>query len=151
MPVKKRNRVPTLTRRQKEIVDARVSDPLATHAELGKKVGIQRQNISAALRKPHIKQAIIELMDATPKLRNEALLRKVEQGLDAHETKFFAHEGEIVSTRKTVDFGTRHKYLDTALRLRGELRNDAPVTNIALFTPAVLDSLIEARRLKQKL
>ena len=96
------------------------------------------------LAKPHVMAALIELMDASPKLRNPALLRRLEEGLEANETKFFAHEGEVISTRDTVDYGTRHRYLDTALKLRGELRGDGPVTNIALFTPEALDALVAA-------
>jgi hypothetical protein len=39
--------------------------------------------------------------------------------LEAHEMKFFAHEGKVVSTRKVEALNIRLDALDMAFRLRG--------------------------------
>jgi hypothetical protein len=53
------------------------------------------------------------------KLRPPALAIKLEQGLDATQTKLFAHEGVIMDERDLVDYGARHAYLSLAVTLSG--------------------------------
>ncbi len=133
-----------VTAKQAAIVRERIKNPHATQKEIGRKLGVDQRYVARELTKPHVAAAMREQMDRRPKLISDALLERLEEGLEAKETKFFAHEGEVISKRETVDYGTRHRYLDTALRLRGELRNDGPTTNIAMFTPEALDALIAA-------
>ncbi len=125
-----------LTPLQKQIARARVRYPDETQREIGNRLGITQPHVAKELAKPHVKANIRDMMDENPKLTTPALLRKLEEGLDAGD-------GEQAS-----DYAVRHKYLETGLKLRGELRNDAPITNIALFTPEVLDALIAARNAK---
>ena len=63
-----------------------------------------------------------ELMEGRPGLKDEALLIKLEEGLEAQETKFFAHEGEVQDERTTTDYPTRRGYLELALRLKGRMK-----------------------------
>ena len=108
-----------LTRKQAKIARARVRNPDATQVEIGDKVGMTQPHVARELAKPHVQERIRQLMDANPRLTEKALTKKLVEGLNAKETKFFAHEGVVVSTRNTIDYATRHRYLETALRLRG--------------------------------
>lgn len=61
---------------------------------------------------------IATLMDEMG-LTDHALIQKVQEGLGAKVTEFAKHEGKISDERDCVDFPTRHRYLDTAFKLRG--------------------------------
>lgn len=47
------------------------------------------------------------------------LKQALSGGLQATETKFFAHQGQIVTERETVSWAIRQKYLEMALRVKG--------------------------------
>lgn len=73
-------------------------------------------------------------MDRRPKLKEEALLDKVEEGLEANEV----HMSPTGRFRESPDFSIRHRYLTTALELRRAIRSrdmpDAlPAINLGLF------------------
>lgn len=109
-----------LTRKQEKAARERVKDPEATLSEIGEKSGYTTpQHVTRELNKPHVQARVRELMDASEKLRVPALLKKLEEGLDANEIKFFADKGEVISERVTVDYPTRLGYLDRALELQG--------------------------------
>ena len=53
-------------------------------------------------------------------LTDDYLVEKcLKPGLNAKETKFFAHEGIVTDSRTVVAWGDRRAYLDIANRLRG--------------------------------
>jgi hypothetical protein len=115
-----------------------VKDPTATLEELGLQAGYKsgpRQHAWQAMQNPNVQAAIRELMNANPKTRLEALTKKLEEGLEATETKFFTHQEEVgrgkkkrsvfkIEQRECIDFSTRHRYLTTAYELHGALKGD---------------------------
>lgn len=147
-----------ITKRQRRILRARLKHPNESQKDLGSRLGMPPSNISKELSKPHVKAKLLDLMDARPALQDEALLTKLEEGLSAGKTEFFPHEIttgyekvlddggnpildakgkpkmravkklEIV-TRDCVDFPTRHRYLDTALELKGHKRKKVDLTS----------------------
>ena len=44
---------------------------------------------------------------------------RIREGLDAVETKFFVHEGKVVSTHTVVDWRERRQYVELAARFGG--------------------------------
>lgn len=52
-------------------------------------------------------------------LSDNALKLKLVELLDAKETKFFAHEGEVVDEREITAWGTQTKALDMAMKMKG--------------------------------
>jgi hypothetical protein len=63
----------------------------------------------------------------------------LDKGLDAMETKFFQHEGQVVDSRDVIAWGPRHQHLETALRLKGYLgresaddRDDTPAPHVTI-------------------
>lgn len=117
-----------LTRKQEKAARERVKDPEATLSEIGQRADYDnKSNVHRELVKPHVQARVKELMDASPKLQVPALLKKLEEGLEAQEIKFFADKGEVISERVTTDFPTRLGYLDRALELQGLKNKDKSV------------------------
>ena len=52
-------------------------------------------------------------------LSEEALKKRLIDGLDAMITRFFSHEGNVTDQKDCVDWETRRKYLDMAIKLKG--------------------------------
>ncbi len=58
---------------------------------------------------------------------------KVREGLDATVVWRASHKGELGAERTDPDFHVRQKYLDMALRVRGDYPKDEPVQQAALI------------------
>ncbi len=114
-----------LTPKQKKLVKAVVIDPNATLDELGQSSGYSdRAHVHRALRAPAVVDYLAktrDLMDQREKLSLGALLTKIEEGLDATELKTVTldENNKIKPSVEVPDFAVRHKYLDTALEIRG--------------------------------
>ena len=52
-------------------------------------------------------------------LSDTHLMNYLIQGLQAEETKFFAHEGKIISKRTVINWKARRDFLDMALKIKG--------------------------------
>lgn len=104
-----------------------------------------------ALKAPAVVARIADLMNAHPVLTDAGLARKMAEGLEASKTEFFTHEAVVgeepvigadgepvidkktklpktrlkkeleIITRDTVDYATRHRYLESALKVKGHL------------------------------
>lgn len=48
------------------------------------------------------------------------LAKKLREELDSQETKFFAHQGEVVQTENVINWATRQKARMDAHKLRGD-------------------------------
>ncbi len=139
-----------LTEKQEKLARMRVKHPTETMRKIAKRAGYEGKghgivrNTWNTLNKPHVKARVKELMDASPKLAVPNLLKKLEEGLNAKDTKFFQHNGEVTDERQTVDHVTRHKYLETALELHGvKERTDAGVVN-NFFTKDAIEAFVAA-------
>lgn len=112
-----------LTPKQRKAIQVIARDPDATLSEIGVKAGYTSpQHVVRALASPAVKA----VMETDKRLKARALVRKLAEGLDAKETKFFSDKGIVTDKRDFIDYQTRHKYLETALRLRGDLSNKPP-------------------------
>ena len=137
-----------LTRKQERLARARVKNPNATLAEIGIKAGYVSAKNSTwrDINKPHVKARIRELLEASPATSIIGLHKKIKEGLNATETKFFQLEGHVTETHDCIDYGTRHKYLSTALELHGATdRADSGVIN-NFFTKEAIEAFVEAFR-----
>jgi phage terminase small subunit len=61
-------------------------------------------------------------------LSEKHLKRKLFEGLDAHETKFFAHQGEVIETHDVRAWGIQHRYLELAMRVKGMLNDKLEIS-----------------------
>lgn len=50
----------------------------------------------------------------------EFLLKQLKKELNAKDTKFFQHEGEVIEIREVIDWSTRQKARIDAHKLRGD-------------------------------
>lgn len=136
-----------ITRRQRAIARAKVKNPDATLKELAEAAGYNNESAAwAALRSDKVKARIRLLLESSPKLKVAALTKKLADGLEATETKFFQHEGEVTDEREVVDFGTRHRYLETALELHGAREKpEAGGTQVNnFFSKEAIEAFVEA-------
>ena len=69
-----------------------------------------------------VKEKIAELMDKMG-LSDERLLSVMREGIEAHRVVTASLEGIITDEKSYVDHPTRHKYMETGLKLRGHLRD----------------------------
>lgn len=114
-----------ITKKQAALVKAAVADPDATLAEIGRKAGYEGDDTctstsaARALKSANVQETFRAAMAKRKKLSHEALLKKLEEGLEATTTKLFAHEGHIVDQEELVDYQTRGTYLALAAKLNG--------------------------------
>lgn len=109
-----------LTKAQERLARAVVKNPDAGNGMLADKTGYSDgEHVRRALKLPHVQERIQHLMESHPATCPEGLHKKLVEGLDAQETKFFSFEGEVTDTRTVIDFNTRHKYLETAAEWAG--------------------------------
>lgn len=64
------------------------------------------------------------------------------EGLDATAVKTASLDGEITDEKSYADYPTRHKYLETVLKLRGELKQDETPTQGGLILIGMKDSVM---------
>ncbi len=153
-----------MTAKQKALVKAVVLDPSASLTELGRTSGYAgRQQVSRALKAEVVQDELAKcrsIMDQREKLTIGALLTHIEEGLEATDVRSVKLDGTIFKVSAEVkDFNARHKFLTSALKLRGLEKSDkdampsGPV-NVALILlgggseaekTAVADVLIAAR------
>ena len=78
-----------------------------------------RESLLSVTVQSMIVQARIELPNQGVTV--DHLCKRIAEGLDAYETKFFAHKGQIRETVDFVDFGERLKYIRLACEILGIL------------------------------
>lgn len=114
-PWSKRKASGKLTRKQSRLAQARVAHPDDSLSQLAQRTAYADKTVvKRELDKPHVQDRMRALMAAHPQTCPEGLHKKLVEGLNAKEVKFFAHEGVVQDKRVTVDHSTRHRYLETA-------------------------------------
>jgi len=104
-----------MTERQKRFVDNYIDSGNGAEAarNAGYAEGNARQQANENITKPDIKAAIADRMDSAG-ITEAKLLKVLEEGLAATRT----HLDKDGGIEETDDFLTRHKYLETGLKLR---------------------------------
>ena len=158
------NKKKRLTPQQGKLVNAVVADPSSTLDELGVKSGYtSAQHVHRALQAPAVQDALAEvkgLMSKRKRLSLDAILDKLEEGLDATEIRSLKVDGEKLTVSAEVkDFAVRRNYMRDALELHGVIGNkeglapSGPV-NVAIILAgggsdaektALADALLAAR------
>lgn len=97
---------------------------------------IPASEVNSTISKPHVREVLVEAL-AKVGVTPDKLARVLADGLDAEQTKLFAHEGMIMDARNVTDHPTRHKFLETALTLVGakpsSVDGPPPSTNFFVF------------------
>ena len=108
-----------LTERQERFVNAYVAT--GNGAEAARQAGFTgpqpRTTGGRELAKPNIREAIKARMDALG-LTEAKFLKTLSDGLEANAVKTATDGGKITDERTYTDHVTRHKYLETGLKLR---------------------------------
>jgi hypothetical protein len=134
-----------ITRKQAKLARERVKDPEATLPELAQRADYSdKSNVKRALDLPQVQQKVRELLAANPKTDLAALTKKLEEGLEATETRLFADKGVIMDERELPDYSTRHKYMETAYQLHGA--KDKSIADVPQGVAQILNIIIQARQ-----
>lgn len=144
-------KVKRLTRKEEALARAVVRNPNDSLSEIGDAAGYEgNKQVRAVtawktLQKDHVKDRIRALMNKRKDTSLEGLHKTLSEGLKAKEVKFFQHEGKVTAKRVTVDHGTRHRYLETALELHGAREKEVGgnVTN-NFFTKDAMEAFVAA-------
>lgn len=70
------------------------------------------------LKSPQMREALVESLIGLG-VTSDYLAKKIREGLNAEDSKFFQHEGLVRDEREVINWGARHGYLKTALKLMG--------------------------------
>ena len=122
-PLRTRPSKQVIGERVRRLVEILADNPDKTLQKAGEEAGYPAGGAESqacqALKSPSAQELFRRAMARVNELRPDALVEKLAQGLTATQTKFFAHEGQVVDERECVDYGTRLSYLSLAAKLSG--------------------------------
>ena len=72
-------------------------------------------------------------------LSDERIKAKISEGFKAKETKFFAHQGEIVSEREVEALDIQRKYVEMAAKVKGLFAPEKFEGSLTLIAPEKVD------------
>ena len=102
-------------------------------------------NRAHEMRKDPRLRAAIEAEMERQGLTDECLVRGMKEGLKAKSVSYFQHEGKVTDKRSDIDFPTRHRFLNTALQIKGVLRSPESDMAAAVGLTAIV-AIIRAER-----
>ena len=142
-----------LTRKQAKLARERVKDPNATLSELGLKAGYTyAQGTKRALELDHVQDRMREIMAAHPDTSMKGLHKKLSEGLNATKIERHAFQGSVITENVDIDYGTRHRYLETASEWAGLAEKRVRVSGdeaAPLSLAAALDILKRAQSIPE--
>jgi hypothetical protein len=80
----------------------------------------------------NLRDALIKAFDVQG-LTTDRLAEKISKGLDSKKIQFSSYKGKIVEEREVPDNETQHKYVRTALEVRGDLQAQGIQVNVGLI------------------
>lgn len=100
-----------------------IKDPDATLQTIADRSGFaSAASVHTALKRH--RDEIRARMESRPNLKLDALLEKLERGLEATTKKYAQEKGVFTDEREDADYSTRKEYLFLAHKLRGDLDRD---------------------------
>lgn len=106
-----------------------------------------RQYGSKLIKKPHIREAILQAMEKRG-IDDSYIAQKIKEGLEATYPKKFSSNGSLMQDNEP-DYFTRGQYLDKVLRVAGayspeqhEVHKETQI--VITFTPDLVKGLIDA-------
>ena len=112
-----------LTARTQRAIAEYVKDPDATLQTIADRAGYASAGSVHKALKTH-REEIRRRMDERPKLRFDALMDKLESGLEATGKRYAQHGGVFTDEREDPDHAVRKEYQVLAHKLRGDLDRD---------------------------
>jgi len=92
-------------------------------SRLAKRLGVTRKTVYERLKRPGVRKHIALLLEKCG-MTDEYLCTKIREGLTADYP--FREDGEVTREK---DFEARHKYLRTALELKGHVKGETEGNN----------------------
>ena len=108
-------------------------------SEAARRLGCTPQNVNNRMRILRDSSTMKDFLDDVG-LSDDYLAGKLQEGANAKVTKFFVINDEI-EHRDCIDFSTRHKYVETLLKLRGHLVEKKENNGIEINVQQVFNSI----------
>ena len=142
-PVKEAKRSPAIRVKERKLLKGIIAGKTATQAakDAGWSDASAGVMASRKMAEPGMKAELQKMMDEAG-LSRQAIIQKIREGADAKKVSYFAHEGVVKDQREDVDHVTRHRFLETARKVRGDMGEDE--NEKGSITVAVMVNLIAA-------
>jgi predicted transcriptional regulator len=102
-----------------------------SQTKLAKKLGITRQAVSQQIKEPYIKSVMSQLLDKAG-VNDKFIATKIKEGCEAKKL-VYVENGDAEHGEKAReyddDYATRHRYIETALKVKGHLVAEVSPTN----------------------
>lgn len=104
-----------------------------TKLEAAKLSGYSEETVPTHIENsPNLRKALLASMELNG-LTSERLGKKIADGIEAKKTIFSSFKGKIEDEREIIDHETQHKYVKTALEIRGDLQDAGVQVNIGII------------------
>ena len=97
---------------------------------------------SSQIESPRVKAAFAQLLRRH--IPAHVLAKRVAEGVNATETKFFAHEGRVVDQREVVAWGPRKAFAEIAAEWGGYVEKDKAAGDVNLAVGFTLINNVKA-------
>ena len=123
-----------LTKKQAALVGAIVDPSVSTLAEAGRIAGYsERQAAYEALQTTTVREYLSRFHSkmVAGGIDDEKLIKRLNEALDAEETRFFQYLGKVIDSRDVVDHATRLKAVELVVKIQGLIGGDkSPIKNM---------------------
>jgi hypothetical protein len=127
--MKKSNTLADLPERKRRYLENRIAGMSKYDAgiDAGFTESVSR-NAASRIETPDVRKAFRELMMvACPA---EKLAKRIQEGLDATETKLFAHDGKVADQREVPHYAERRQYAELAVKYGGYVEEKSSNVNV---------------------
>lgn len=112
-----------LSSKAKKLAKVLAKDPSLTLNEAGLKAGYApgsaRHHAHRALNSQAMREEFLEEFQKHRSFKKKAFVDKLAKGTEANETKFFAHEGQVVDERTVENWSARGYFMGLSAKLMG--------------------------------
>ena len=93
---------------------------------------------------PDVRAAFAEIM--RKRISPDKIARRIDEGLDAMETKFFQSEGVVTDSKEVIAWSERRQYAALAAELGGYFvqPKQEPAINPSVFIPLGINIIVKA-------
>lgn len=116
-----------MTKKQKALLQYMLDPEIPSTAVASRLAGYASpQSAYAAVKTKDFQDALQHFLSVLEKkgVTDDFLAQTIKDGLDAEEVKFFSKDGIVEDERVVVDHSTRHKFVETVVKIRKLINTD---------------------------
>lgn len=136
-----------LTPKKRRYIQERLKHPLKSKKDCAIAAGYSpntAHNVAAKVERG-CREKLMESMKRHG-ISDDYLIKRLKEGLNAKDTKYFAHEGRVRDKKTSIDHNARRSYLDMAFSLRGDFidKKELEITGVGGLSESDVDALLNA-------